>query len=72
MQNKEKRVCLAILSYINNSYKSIYNKTVFIECVQHQRGMIYGEDVFIVLEDGSHMTTKIDAIKEMDWILGSA
>ena len=72
MQDKENRVCLAVLPYINNSYKSIYNKTVFIECVQRQRGMIYGEEAFIVLAGGSHMTIKINTIKEMNWILESA
>ena len=72
MQDKEIRVCLAVLPYINNSYKSIYNKTVFIECVQRQRDMIYGEEVFIVLAGGNHTTAKVDAIKEMEWILESA
>ena len=72
MQDKEIRVCLAVLPYINNSYKSIYNKTVFIERVQRQRGMIYGNEAFIVLAGGSHMTAKVDAIKEMEWILESA
>ena len=72
MQNEEKRVCLAVLPYINNSYKSIHSKVVFIEHVESQRGMIYGDEAFIVLADGSHMTTKVDAIKEMEWILESA
>ena len=72
MQNEKKRVCLAVLPYINNSYKSIHNRAVFIECVESQRGMIYGDDAFIIFADGSHMTAKVDAIKEMEWILESA
>ena len=69
---QETRVCLAILPYIDNSYKSIHNKATFIEHVERQRGMIYGEEVLILLTGGKHMTAKIDAIKEMEWILDSA
>ena len=72
MQNGKKRVCLAVLPYINNSYKSIHSKVVFIEHVDRQRGMIYGDEVFVILADGSYITTKVDAIKEMEWILESA
>ena len=69
---QETRVCLAVLPYIDNSYKSIHNKTVFIECIEHQRGMIYGDEAFIILAGGNHITSKIDAIKEMEWILETA
>ena len=72
MQEKENRVCLAVLPYINKSYKSIYNKAVFLEQVEHQRSMIYGDKVFILLAGGKCMTVKVDAAKEMEWILGSA
>ena len=72
MQEKETRVCLAVLPYINNSYKSIHNKTAFIEHVEHLRGMIYGDEAFIILKGGSHMTAKVAEIKEMEWILESA
>ena len=72
MQDKENRVCLAVLPYINNSYKSIYNKTVFKKYVERQRGLIYGDEAFIILEGGSHTTATVDAIKEMEWILETA
>ena len=72
MQEKENRVCLAVLPYINKSYESIHNKAVFLEQVERQRGMIYGDEVFIILAGGKHMTVKVDAAKEMEWILGSA
>ena len=72
MQNEKKRVCLAVLPYINRSYKSIHNKAVFIEHLECQRGMIYGDEAFIILSDGSHMIAKVDTIKEMEWILDSA
>ena len=72
MQDKEKRVCLAVIPYINNSYKSIHNKAFFIECLEHQRGMICGDEAFIILAGGKHMTAKVDDIKEMEWILESA
>ena len=67
MQEKENRVCLAVLPYIDNSYKSIHNKTKFIECIE--QGMIYGEEAFIILAGGNHTTAKIAIIKEMGWIL---
>ena len=72
MQDTENRVCLAVLPYINNSYKSIHNKAVFIDQVERQRGIIYGDEAFIILEGGSHMTATVDAIKEMEWILETA
>ena len=71
MQDKENQVCLAVLPYINTSYKSIYNKTVFKKYVGRQRGLIYGDEAFIILADGSYMTAKIATITEMDWILES-
>ena len=71
MQDKENQVCLAVLPYINNSYKSIYNKTVFKKYVERQRGLIYGDEAFIILAGGSYMTAKIATITEMDWILES-
>ena len=69
MQHKEKRVCLAVLPYINNSYKSIHNKAAFRACVELQRGLIYGDEAFIILSGGHYMTAKIAAAKEMEWIL---
>ena len=69
---QENQVCLAVLPYINNSYKSIHNKTAFIEHIESQRGMIYGDEAFIILKGGSHMTAKVDKIKEMEWILEAA
>ena len=72
MQEKENRVCLAVLPYINKSYKSIHNKAAFIECVDLQRGMIYGDEVFIIFAGGNHIIAKIDTIKEMEWILETA
>lgn len=72
MQNKENQVCLAVLPYINNSYKSIHNKAVYIEHLERHRGIIYGDEAFIILAGGSHMTANVDAIKEMEWILESA
>ena len=69
MQDNENRVCLAILPYINNSYKSIHNKTAFMACLELQRGLIYGDEAFIILSGGHYMTTKIAAVKEMEWIL---
>ena len=68
---EENPVCLAVLPYINNSYKSIHNKSVFIEHIENQRGMIYGDEAFIILKGGIHMTAKVDEIKEMEWILES-
>ena len=72
MQDKKHQVCLVVLPYINHSYKSIHNKAVFIECVNRHRSMIYGDEAFIILTGGYHMTARIDAIKEMEWILESA
>ena len=72
MQDTENRVCLAVLPYINNSYKSIHNKAVFIDHIERQRGLIYGDEAFIILEGGIHMTATVDAIKKMEWILESA
>ena len=69
---QENQVCLAVLPYINNSYKSIHNKTAFIEHMESQRGMIYRDEAFIILKGGTHMTAKVDEIKEMSWILESA
>ena len=69
---KETRICLAILPYIDKSYKSIHNKTEFIECIERQRGMIYGDEAFIILAGGNHITVKIDTIKEMEWIIEPA
>lgn len=71
MHQKENRVCLAVLPYINGSYKSIHNKAVFIEHADRQHGMIYGDESLIILAGGNHMTAKIATIKEMDWILES-
>lgn len=72
MQDKENRVCLAILPYTKNRYKSIHDKTVFIEHLAHHRGIIYGDEAFIILTGGGHMTAKVDVIKEMEWVLESA
>ena len=69
---EENPVCLAVLPYINNSYKSIHNKAAFIEHIESQRGMIYGDEALIILAGGTHMTAKVDEIKEMEWILESA
>ena len=69
---QETRVCLAVLPYIDNSYKSIHNKTVFKECIERQRGMIHGDEAFIILASGNHITAKIDTIKEMEWIMETA
>ena len=69
---QENRVCLAVLPYIDNSYKSIHNKTVFKKCIELQRGMIYGDEAFIILAGGNHITAKIDTIKEMEWIMETA
>ena len=69
---QENRVCLAVLPYINNSYKSIHNKSLFIDCLGRQRGMICGNEALIIFAGGSHITAKIDTIKEMEWILETA
>ena len=66
---QETRVCLAVLPYIDNSYKSIHDKTEFKKCLEHQRGMVYGDEAFIILAGGNHTTAKIDTIKEMEWII---
>ena len=72
MQEKDNQICLAVLPYINSSYKSFHTKTVFIEHIERQRGIIYGNEALIILTGGNHMTAKIDDIKEMEWILESA
>ena len=66
---KEKKVCLAVIPHRNGSYKNIYNKAAFIKYMERRRGI---EEAFILLAGGSLMSAKVDAIKEMEWILESA
>ena len=63
---KEKKICLAVIPHMNGSYKNIYNKVAFIKYVEHRRGI---DGAFILLAGGSLMPAKVDAIKEMEWIL---
>ena len=77
MQTKEKQVTLALVPFIDDRYtigyrlQSFHKKDVFIEYIDRLQGMIYGNEAFVILADGKHMTTTVDAVKEMKWILKS-
>lgn len=69
------RVCLAMIYFRDNRYTngrrpvSFTYKQDFDQFIQHNRSMIYHDDVLVILNGGSHRNITLDDAGEMEWML---
>lgn len=75
MENENKSVCVAVIQCIDRRFssgyrpRSFYKKREFMNFMAVCHGMIYGDEVLVILQGGGHKTSSLDAVARMEWML---
>lgn len=72
MKKEKKRVCLALLYYLDGRPVSFTYKNDFDRFVEKNHREIFSDEVLVILHGGSHKTVTLEAARDMAWMMDAA